>query len=307
MKIVTLAGAAALVLAQTLPAPAQEPPSGSQRNYPNSRDRQPNNGNYNNGNYNNGKYNNGNYSNNSNGNYNNNNNNNWNNGGGNYSGDTVRCESKEYRYKECPADVRGGVRLNKTLGGDCREGRSWGTRNAAIWVDKGCRGEFQLRYGQNYNNNNNSGGTSAGDVVAGVAAAAGAAALIAAATSGGKKKSDSSTAAPPTAPPPATAPAAPPPPPAPVNTGQPTKNSVNTGGVLPDARPSLQVCLNEVAAQIGRGGGTEIQLDRFDEVTPGNGGYRFKMVLKAIYPNETRAVAVFCRATPTKLVELTFG
>jgi hypothetical protein len=82
---------------------------------------------------------------------------------------------------------------------------------------------------------------------------------------------------------------------------------VPTGGVTPDARPSLQTCLNEIARQIGATGGTEIALDRFDEVTAGNGGFRFRMVLKGVYPDETRSIPTFCRATPTSVIELTFG
>lgn len=237
------------------------------------------------------------------GNWNNNNNNNWNNGGGNWSGDTIRCESRNNNYRECRADTRGGVQLVRVLGGNCQQNRSWGWRNDLIWVDNGCRADFQTRSGNN-NNNNSSGGSDAALIIGGVAVAAGLAALIA---SSNKKKTPEATAS-------TTAPAtgtAPPPPattqPPPANGGRPARINVPTGGVTPDARPSLQTCLNEIARQIGATGGTEIALDRFDEITAGNGGFRFRMVLKGIYPDETRSIPTFCRATPTNVIELTFG
>jgi hypothetical protein len=232
----------------------------------------------------------------------NNNNNNWNNGG-NWSGDTIRCESRNNSYRECRADTRGGVQLVRVLGGNCQQNRSWGWRNDLIWVDNGCRADFQTRGANNNNNNNSSGGSDAALIIGGVAVAAGLAALIA---SGSKKKTPEATAGAQTGGQTATAPTTTKPPP-PANGGQPARINVPTGGVTPDARPSLQTCLNEIARQIGATGGTEIALDRFDEVTAGNGGFRFRMVLKGIYPDETRSIPTFCRATPTSVIELTFG
>jgi hypothetical protein len=69
----------------------------------------------------------------------------------------------------------------------------------------------------------------------------------------------------------------------------------------------MQTCLNEAARQVGATGGTEIRLERLDDVQPGNGGFRFRFQLVAVYPDETRSIATFCRATPTNVVELTFG
>jgi hypothetical protein len=225
-------------------------------------------------------------------------NNNW--GGGNWNGATIKCESKEYRYRECRADTRGGVRIARQLGGNCQQGRSWGWRGDLIWVNNGCRAEFQTRDGGNYGSDN--GGPSTGAVIGGVAIAAGLLALL----SQSKKKPEAPTqnAVPPEQPPPQNVPMQDAPPPA---MAAPARIIAETGGIMPDARPALGVCLAEAARQIGATGGTEIQLGRFDDLVPGNGGYRFKFQIKAIYPDETRNIATFCRATSTKIVELTFS
>ena len=220
--------------------------------------------------------------------------------GGNWSGPTIRCESQGYRYRECRADSRGGVRLVRVRGGQCRQGSSWGYQTDFIWVNHGCRADFQTRFG-NYNGNS-SNGPSAGAIIGGVAVAAGLVALL---------SSSNNQSSPPAAgnSPPITTPPVTPPPfsPPPGSTGRPAIITANTGGVTPSARPSLNTCLTEAARQIGATGGTEIRLDRFDDVQPGNGGYRFRFQLLGIYPDETRTIPTFCRATPTTLVELTFG
>ncbi|KAB7648377.1 DUF3011 domain-containing protein [Polymorphobacter fuscus] len=225
---------------------------------------------------------------------------NWNGGnqGGNWDGASIRCESQNYRYRECRADTRGGVRLTRVRGGDCRQGHSWGYQRDVIWVNHGCRADFQTRNGGN-NGNNGGGGPSTGAIIGGVAVAAGLAALLAA---GNKKKTppaQNGTAAPPLPQEPFVPPAG--------ATGAPARITANTGDVTPSARPSLDTCLQEAARQIGATGGNEIRLDRLDDIQQGNGGYRFRFQLFAIYPDENRTIPVFCRATPTTLVELTFG
>lgn len=69
--------------------------------------------------------------------------------GGRFYGDRVlRCESKGGDPNLCPADVRGGVRLLRTLSrSDCDEGRSWGVDASGVWVKNGCRADFVLGYG----------------------------------------------------------------------------------------------------------------------------------------------------------------
>jgi hypothetical protein len=60
-------------------------------------------------------------------------------------GERVVCASAERGRAECPADTRFGVRLVQRISmAACEEGRSWGTLERAIWVDRGCRGEFEV-------------------------------------------------------------------------------------------------------------------------------------------------------------------
>ncbi len=61
----------------------------------------------------------------------------------------VVCESLQSdsnRRKYCAANTSGGVRLSRTLGdSQCTEGSTWGYDNGGVWVDRGCRGEFEMR------------------------------------------------------------------------------------------------------------------------------------------------------------------
>ena len=69
--------------------------------------------------------------------------------GGRFYGDRIlRCESEGGQAHLCPADVRGGVRLLRTLSkAECDEGASWGVNDSGVWVRDGCRGDFVLGYG----------------------------------------------------------------------------------------------------------------------------------------------------------------
>ncbi|HZH44571.1 MAG TPA: DUF3011 domain-containing protein [Lysobacter sp.] len=63
----------------------------------------------------------------------------------------VRCESGDGRSRFCQANTRGGVRLVRQLSrSPCVEGRSWGVQRGGIWVDHGCRGEFEVGYRRGY-------------------------------------------------------------------------------------------------------------------------------------------------------------
>jgi hypothetical protein len=62
-----------------------------------------------------------------------------------FAGKEVRCESNDGKYKTCGRDLYGNADLIRQLSSTpCTEGSSWGLRNGAIWVDKGCRGEFRV-------------------------------------------------------------------------------------------------------------------------------------------------------------------
>jgi Protein of unknown function (DUF3011) len=57
----------------------------------------------------------------------------------------ISCSSDDMHRHYCPADTRGGVQLLKqTSDASCRQGRSWGYDRSGIWVDHGCRADFQI-------------------------------------------------------------------------------------------------------------------------------------------------------------------
>jgi hypothetical protein len=57
----------------------------------------------------------------------------------------VSCSSDDMHRHYCQADTRGGVQLVKQHSdSSCRQGRSWGFDRRGIWVDHGCRADFQV-------------------------------------------------------------------------------------------------------------------------------------------------------------------
>ena len=55
------------------------------------------------------------------------------------------CASPDYKYRECQLPVKGRARLvKKKSDASCVEGQDWGQRNDRLWVDHGCRGDFQV-------------------------------------------------------------------------------------------------------------------------------------------------------------------
>jgi hypothetical protein len=65
-------------------------------------------------------------------------------GGGWGRSGRILCESMSYRYRYCNADTQGRVRLVREVstGNLCQGGRNWGYDNGGIWVNNGCRAEF---------------------------------------------------------------------------------------------------------------------------------------------------------------------
>jgi hypothetical protein len=65
-------------------------------------------------------------------------------------GDTVdrfefNCASKDEKYRECQMPIDGRARLVKRKSdAPCVEGRSWGQRRDRVWVDHGCRAQFEV-------------------------------------------------------------------------------------------------------------------------------------------------------------------
>lgn len=61
-------------------------------------------------------------------------------------GQFVNCSSEDGRRKYCPVVIRRGVTLIKQRSGSpCRQGSTWGYDRRAIWVDRGCRADFEVR------------------------------------------------------------------------------------------------------------------------------------------------------------------
>lgn len=58
---------------------------------------------------------------------------------------TITCGSKNDSYQACPVDTSGGVRLSRQLSSQgCWQDDTWGFDRNRIWVDRGCRAEFQV-------------------------------------------------------------------------------------------------------------------------------------------------------------------
>jgi len=94
--------------------------------------------------------------------------------------ETIRCESRGFRYNYCRIDTGNRVSLVRTHGfANCREGSSWGYDRSGVWVDRGCSGDFRVGRGGSHDRN----------VAAGVAAVAGIA-IIAALASNNKGKQE---------------------------------------------------------------------------------------------------------------------
>jgi hypothetical protein len=206
----------------------------------------------------------------------------WDNGWGNnwndWNGRIVRCESWNYRYARCNLDTRGGVRIVRVIAGKCRQGSSWGwdNRRNYVWVNNGCRGEFQSRYGSWGNSN----GNNAGAVIGGVVVAAGLVAIIAAAG----RSAEPASAAP----------------------AQMAAINIGPGAVPGPAEASFRQCTQEAARQIGATGGTAVRLLGAVDTAPGNGGWRFQIPFETSWPGDTRATPAICRATDSKVIELSF-
>jgi Protein of unknown function (DUF3011) len=60
-------------------------------------------------------------------------------------GQIISCSSDDMHKHFCPADTHGGVRLVKQHSdSSCSEGHSWGYNHKGIWVNHGCRADFEV-------------------------------------------------------------------------------------------------------------------------------------------------------------------
>jgi Protein of unknown function (DUF3011) len=54
------------------------------------------------------------------------------------------CESGDGRRHWCHEGIGGQVRLIRERKGRCIEGRTWGQGRNGVWVDRGCRADFEV-------------------------------------------------------------------------------------------------------------------------------------------------------------------
>jgi len=86
-------------------------------------------------------------------------------------GGVIRCESTHQDYRHCRADTRNGVRLYRQLSNNaCRYNDTWGYDRRGVWVDRGCRGEFQLYTGSSGGDGKDKGKDHTAAIVGGVVA-----------------------------------------------------------------------------------------------------------------------------------------
>ena len=71
-------------------------------------------------------------------------------GAGGPGGTNVSCSSDNGGRNYCPVNTGNGVQLvNQRSGSPCVQGQTWGFDARGIWVDRGCRADFQVSYGGN--------------------------------------------------------------------------------------------------------------------------------------------------------------
>ncbi|MBN8841898.1 MAG: DUF3011 domain-containing protein [Sphingomonadales bacterium] len=210
--------------------------------------------------------------------------------GNDYAG-TLRCESRGNRYEQCAVQTNGRVELVRKLAGKCNAGRQWGYGADYIWVTDGCRAEF----GYGYANltplpgpePEKKKGPSTGLIIGGIVVAGGLLALLAS-----KKKKPDGTAEETATEHPARGPAT---------------LSANLSSLPSASRPSVQNCMNDAARQIGATGGTKLSYDKLISLEQGNGGWRIRATMTATYPDGAKSVEMYCRATPSDIIQLDFS
>ena len=61
------------------------------------------------------------------------------------NGRQVTCASDDGKRHLCQVTTQYGVRMvNQRSGSPCVQGQTWGFNRGQIWVDRGCRADFQL-------------------------------------------------------------------------------------------------------------------------------------------------------------------
>ena len=81
----------------------------------------------------------------------------------------LTCSSNDGGYHYCRADTQNRVQLTRQISGSpCQQGYSWGYDYRGIWVDRGCRAQFEYGFGNNNGNNGNGGSSNNGAIAAGI-------------------------------------------------------------------------------------------------------------------------------------------
>jgi hypothetical protein len=81
----------------------------------------------------------------------------------NIAAQRLTCSSTSGNRVYCDADTSGNVQMVRQLGGTCQQGSTWGFDQRGIWVDRGCRAEFEItpaagnRMGRVFRGNNRGG------------------------------------------------------------------------------------------------------------------------------------------------------
>jgi hypothetical protein len=205
-----------------------------------------------------------------------------------YAG-TLNCESWSYKYQQCNVPTNNRVELTRKIAGKCNAGRQWGYTADYIWVDKGCRAEFAYGYRNvQPTRPDKDKGPSTGLIIGGVVVAGGLLALL---LSKKKKSPDGTTEESAATHPPR----------------GPATLSANLSGLPSAARPSVQNCMTDAARQIGVTGGTKLSYDKLVSLEQGNGGWRIRAAMTATYPDGAKPVEMYCRATPSDIIQLDFS
>ena len=221
-----------------------------------------------------------------------------------YFAGTTRCESQNFQPRNCRARTQNRVEIVQVHGGSCARNRSFTYTADQIRVTDGCRATFAYGYG-NVRPQADSGSNALPWVLAGAGATAGIVALANSGSSSPPKEEARPAPAPVPAPPVETAPPAPQVPQPPFPALPPAKLDANIQMLTADQQRTMQTCLFEGARQTGLSGGSALRLDSVDEIVQGNGGWRFRFRATGTWPNGQRQGSVFCRATPTQIIEFT--
>jgi hypothetical protein len=72
---------------------------------------------------------------------------------GAYRAQSIYCASDDGKRHTCPVNTsRGAVRMvSQRSGSNCVQGRTWGYDRTGIWVDRGCRADFEVGTGRGDN------------------------------------------------------------------------------------------------------------------------------------------------------------